>query len=320
MQRYGMTIPLSGVPLHEQRDWIAELQDLGYTDLWSSEGPSYDGFTPLALASTWAPRLRMGTAICPVFTRGPALLASSAAALADAAPGRFVLGIGASSDVIVERWNGIPFDRPYQRVRDTLLFLRAALRGEKVTEKYETFAVNGFRLAFPLERPPPIMVAALREGMLRLAGKLGDGAILNWLSADDVRTVAPIVKQFGQDKEIVARLFVAPSSDRDAVHGVARMAAAAYLNVGVYAAFHDWLGRGDLLAATRRAWNEGDRKRALSEIPESVLDELIIHGPPEACREHIARYVENGVDTPVLMVMPVGGDLRQAVRDLAPRG
>jgi probable F420-dependent oxidoreductase len=319
MRRYGMTIPFAGVPLHAQRELVTELGDLGYTDLWSSEGPSHDAFTPLALASTWVPEMRLGSAICPVYTRGPALMASSAASLADAAPGRFVLGIGASSDVIVQNWNGIPFERPYQRVRDTLQFLRRALAGEKVTEDYETFSIKGFRIGIEIEQPPRIMLAALREGMLRLAGRLADGAILNWLSADDVKTVAPIVKQFGEDKEIVARLFVCPNPDADAVRRMARMACAAYLNVGVYAAFHDWLGRGAQLAASRSAWQAGDRKRALVEIPDEVVDQLVIHGPPEACREHIARYVENGVDTPVLMIMPLGMDLRQAMRDLAPR-
>src|SRR5277367_3427434 len=97
-----------------------------------------DGFTPLALASIWAPSLRLGTAIIPVYTRGPATLAMSAATMAAAAPGRFVLGIGSSSNVIVERWNCVPFEQPYQRVRDTVRFLHAAMGGEKVTEEYET--------------------------------------------------------------------------------------------------------------------------------------------------------------------------------------
>src|ERR671923_164086 len=90
-------------------------------------------------------------------------------------------------------FDGIPFDKPYQRVRDTIGFLRAALAGEKVTEEYETFSVRGFRLGIPVPEQPPILVAALREGMLRLAGREGDGAIINWLSAEDVATVAPIV-------------------------------------------------------------------------------------------------------------------------------
>jgi probable F420-dependent oxidoreductase len=323
MQRYGMSIPFAGVPLHEHRDWILELQDLGYTDLWSSEADGADGFTPLVLASTWAPSLRLGVAIIPAFTRGPALLAQTAASLASAAPGRFVLGLGSSSNVIVERWNGIPFEEPYKRTRDTLRFLRAALGGQKVSETYDTFAVDGFRLNLPPIEPVPVLVAALREGMLRLAGREGDGAIINWLSADDVAKVAPIVagaSATGAPKEIVARIFVAPSTDREAVHRGARFMIAAYLNVGVYAAFHEWLGRGPVLEPMWKAWQAGDRKAALDAIPDGLIDELFVWGTPEQCREHIQRYVDNGVTTPALAVMRLGEvDPRQAIRDLAPR-
>jgi probable F420-dependent oxidoreductase len=321
MQRYGMTIPFDGIPLHEQRDWIVELADLGYTDVWSSEANGADAFTPLALASVWAPSLRLGTAIVPAFTRGPGLLAQSVGTLAQAAPGRFALGVGTSSNVIVEGWNGIPFEAPYQRTRDIVRFLRQALAGEKVTAEYETFSVRGFRLGVRPSEPVPILVAALREGMLRLAGREGDGAIINWLSADDVSTVAPIVQQAGggDGKEVVARIFVAPTDDADTVRGMGRFAIAAYLNVPVYAAFHEWLGRGDRLAEMWRLWKEGDRKAALAAIPDSVVDELIVWGTPEACREHLQRYVDNGVTTPALALMPFGIDARQAIRDLAPR-
>jgi len=325
VRRYGMTVPFDKVPLHAQRDLVVELADLGYTDLWSAEADGADAFTPLALASVWAPTLRLGTAIVPAFTRGPACLAQSVGSLAQAAPGRFVFGIGASSDVIVERWNGIPFDRPYQRVRDTVRFLRTALTGEKVRERYETFEVQGFRLGVVPPEPVPILVAALREGMLRLAGREADGAIVNWLSADDVTRVAPIVRSFGPgpdgaEKEIVARIFVAPGVDAETARGFGRFAIAAYLNVPVYAAFHEWLGRGDRLAGMWARWKEGDRKGALGEIPDSVVDELIVHGPPEACREHVQRYVEAGVTTPALAILPFPGvEPSRAIRDLAPR-
>src|ERR671920_598395 len=229
MQRYGMTIPFDGVPLHEQRDWIVELADLGYTDVWSSEANGADAFTPLALASAWAPTLRLGTAIVPAYTRGPGLLAMSAAALAEAAPGRVVVGVGTSSDVIVERWNDIPFEKPYQRTRDVVRFLRAALRGEKMSEELETFATRGFKVGRVPEVQPKIMVAGLREGMLRLAGRESDGAIINWLSAEDVATVAPVVQDAGGGgKEIVARIFVCPSEDTETVRRMGRFAIAAY--------------------------------------------------------------------------------------------
>jgi probable F420-dependent oxidoreductase len=316
MQRYGMTIPFDGAPLAEQREWIAELADLGYTDAWSSEAQGTDAFTPLALASVWAPSLRLGTAIVPAFTRGPALMAMSVGAMAEAAPGRFVLGLGTSSDVIVERWNDIPFDEPYKKTRDMVRFLRMALTGDKVDHEFDTFTVRGFRMGRPIEQVPPILVAALRPGMLRLAGREGDGAIVNWLSADDVKQAAVEV---GEGKEIVARIFVCPSEDRETVRKYGRMAIAAYLNVPVYAAFHEWLGRGPQLKGMWEAWTAGDRKAATAAIPDEVVDELIVHGSPEECRAHVQRYVDNGVTTPALAVLPFGVDVRQAVRDLAPR-
>lgn len=314
-----MTIPFDGLPLHAQRDAVAELEDLGYTDVWSAEANGADGFTPLVLASQWAPTLRLGSAIVPAFTRGPATLAQCVASLADAAPGRVAFGIGTSSDVIVERWNDIAFDEPYKKVRDTVRFLRTALTGEKVKETYDTFAVDGFKLGVVPEQQPRILIAALREGMLRLAGREGDGAIVNWLSADDVSTVAPVVHAGGDDKEVVARIFVAPTTDLDTVRAMGRYAIAAYLNVPVYAAFHQWVGRGERLQPMWDAWQAGDRKAALAAIPDSVVDELIVHGSPEECREHIGRYVANGITCPALAVLPFGIDPVQAARDLAPR-
>jgi probable F420-dependent oxidoreductase len=316
--RPGMTLPLPG-HLHAQRDQLVELADLGYTDVWSSEADGTDAFTPLALAAAWEPRLRLGTAIVPAFTRAPACMAQSVASLADAAPGRFAFGIGTSSNVIVERWNGVPFVEPYRRVRDMVRFLREALAGEKVSQRYDTFEVQGFRLGVRPEIPPKILVAALRPGMLRLAGREGDGAIINWLSAEDVAKVAPIVQAEGPDKEIVCRIFVCPSDDADAVRQGARFAIAAYLNVPVYAAFHEWLGRGEVLSGMWEAWKAGDRKAALAAIPDSLVDELVVHGTPEQCRAHLQRYVDNGVTTSSLALMALAPfDHAEAVRALSP--
>ena len=317
-----MTVPFDGVPLSEQRPWFEELQELGYTDAWSSEANGTDAFTPLVLASQWAPGLRLGCAIVPAYTRGPALLAQSIAALAETAPGRFAFGVGTSSNVIVSQWNGIPFDEPYKRVRDTVRFLKSALAGDKVDEAYDTFTVKGFKLGRKIAVQPQILIAGLRPGMLKMAGAESDGAIINWLSAEDVLKVNPIVQEAGGGvkKEIVARIFVCPNPDADAVRTAGRFAIAAYLNVPVYAAFHEWLGNGPKLQGMWDAWKAGDRKAALAAIPDEVVDALIVHGTPEQCRAHIQRYVDNGVTTPALAVMPFGGiDLRQAVRDLAPR-
>jgi probable F420-dependent oxidoreductase len=318
--RYGLTIPLDPVPLGSQRELVASLPGLGYTDVWSSETAGADGFTPLVLASQWAPSLRLGTAVIPVHTRGAAVLAQSFAALAMLAPGRVVAGIGASSRVIVEGWNSVPYDAPYARVRDTVRFLRAAFAGGKVDLAAQTLTVRGFRPALVPDPTPTIVVAALREGMLRLAGREADGAILNWLGAGNVaQAVAPVLAAAGgAQREIVARIFVVPVDDPDRVRPAAKAALAAYLTVPAYAAFHEWIGNGDRLARTWELWAAGDRREAAAAIPDSLVDELVVHGSPARCREHVARYVEAGVTTPVLALLPLGYDVAAAVRDLAP--
>jgi probable F420-dependent oxidoreductase len=314
MSRWGLTIPLMGMPLAQHQEIVAELEELGYTDAWSAETNGTDAFTPLALASQWAPGLRLGPAIVPVYTRGPGLLAQQAATLAGLAPGRFVLGIGTSSPAIVQRWNGIPFEEPYKRVRDTLRFLRRALAGEKVTD--EALGVKGFKLDNAPETPPEIALAALRPGMLRLAAREADGAITNWLSPQDVRQVRA---ELGGDKELLARIFVCPTPNAEEARALGRWMIAAYLTVPVYAAFHEWLGRGERLAAMNEAWAAGDRKAALDAVPDEVVDELVVHGTPEACRERVREYVDNGLDTPILAVLPADGvKIPEAVRALAP--
>lgn len=313
--RWGLTIPLTGVPLIEHRALVEELPDLGYTDVWTAETAGTDAFTPLVLASQWAPQLRLGTAIVPVYTRGPGLLAMSASTLAELAPGRFVLGIGASSPVIVESWNSAEFAEPFKRSRDTLRFLRSALAGAKVTESYETFSVAKFRLERAPDPAPSIMLAALRPGMLRLAAKEADGAITNWLAAADVPKVREVV---GPDVELAARIFVCPTEDAAAARALGRMMISSYLTVPVYAAFHEWLGRGEQLRPMHEAWAAGDRRKANEVIPDEVVDALVVHGSVASCRDQVQSYVDNGLTTPVLAVLPTGGDVFAQVRGLAP--
>ncbi|MBB5076082.1 LLM class F420-dependent oxidoreductase [Nonomuraea endophytica] len=316
-QNWGMTIPFSDRSLAASKELIAELPALGYTDAWSAEVNGADGFTPLAMAGEWAPGLRLGSAIVPVFTRGPGLLAMSAATLADLAPDRFVLGIGSSSPAVVGRWNAVEFARPYQRTRDTLRFLRKALAGEKVSERYETFEVKGFKLERAPRVAPKIVLAALRPRMLHLAASEADGAITNWLSPDDVRKVRA---ELGGETELIARLFVCVTEDADRVRELGRWMLAAYLTVPAYAAFHDWLGRGEVLRPMHEAWAAGDRQAALKSIPDEVVDALIVHGDAATCRARIGEYVANGLDTPVLAPIPAGEvSIDQAVRALAPK-
>jgi probable F420-dependent oxidoreductase len=318
--RWGITVPFTGLTLPDHAELVRALPSWGYTDLWSAEVAGIDAFTPLALASTWTDRLRLGTAIASVYTRGPALLAMSAAALAEAAPGRFVLGLGAASPAVVESWNGMAFEHPYQHTRDVLQVVRAALAGERVDYAGPTLRVDGFRLERPPIHAPPILLAALRPQMLRLAGSAADGAILNWLAAADVECC---VREIANPAaEVVARIFVCPTEDADHARALGRRLIAAYLTVPAYAAFHQWLGRD--LGELHKAWAAGDRRAAVASIDDEVVDALIVHGAPAQCRARVAEYVDHGVTTPVLALLPTpesGPDtLASLLSELGPDG
>jgi len=208
--RQGLTIPFAGVSLPDHEPLLRRADALGYHDLWSGEATGYDGFTPLALAAAWTERARLGTGVVNPYTRGPALLAQSAAALADASAGRFVLGIGSSSDRIVERWNGIPFEKPLTHVREAVAGLRPVFAGER--------GAGGFKLEAPPPEPIPIYVAALRGRMLRLAGEVGDGAWVNFLPLSAAEQVVGEVRAGEQaagrepgSVDIVCRFFNVPA-------------------------------------------------------------------------------------------------------------
>jgi len=326
-KRLALTVPIDGFTLAEHPDLLREAERLGYRDAWSYEADGIDAFSPLTVAGQ-ASGLRLGTAIVNVYTRGPATLAMSAAGVADLAPGRFILGIGSGSDVIVESWNGGAFRKPATRVREMTQFLRRALAGERVVFRGETFAVDGFRLSRPPAAPVPIYIAALRAGMLGLAGEVGDGVILNWLAPEDVPRCVAVVREAaakaGRDPaaiEITCRVFVHLDED----DATARRHVAAYLNVPVYRAFHEWLGRTQVLATMWDAWTRGDRRGAVAAIPERVIDELLLRGPGPRIREGIQRYLDAGVDTAFILLQSSEPDparkretLRTAIRALAP--
>jgi probable F420-dependent oxidoreductase len=304
LARFAVTVPFAKTPLAEHAPLLAALEAAGYTDFWTQEVRGFDALTPLPAIAVQAPRARLGAAVAGVYTRGPALLAMQAAAVAEAAPGRFALGIGTSSELIVERWNAARFERPVARVRDTLGFLRAALAGERVDAAYETFAVRGFALDRAPAVPPELWIAALGPRMLALAGAEADGVCLSLLSADDVRRVLPVFEVAGgRGKGVFLRVGVLALTDAERARRVARKLLAPYLAVGPYARFHAALGRGTEVERVATAIRAREREAAYAAIPDAWVDGLVVHGPPEACRAQLARFVDAGVTTLAIDVL-----------------
>jgi probable F420-dependent oxidoreductase len=306
--RWGLTLPFAGVPLAATEPLVRQAEAAGWDDLWTGDTNGPDGFTPLALAAAWTERMRLGTGVVSVFTRGPAVLAQQAAALADASGGRFVLGLGASSDVIVERWNRVAFERPLSKVRDTVAALRPVFAGER--------GPGGFKLDTPPVAPVPIYVAALRDRMLGLSGSIADGTCLNFLplsSAEQVvRAIAP---QDGHD--IVCTCFCIPRPAEDGL-GLARFMFAGYATVPVYEAFFRGLGWGDAIDSMVDAWRAGDRKGAAALAPEELLREIFVFGGADEMRERLAAFAAAGITTLCLMPICEPDELPAFIDGMAP--
>jgi probable F420-dependent oxidoreductase len=307
--RWGLTLPLAGRSLPEHEEVVRRAEAAGYTDLWTGETSGPDGFTPLALAAAWTSETRLGTGVVGVFQRGPALLAQQAAALADASGGRFVLGIGASSDRIVEGWNGIPFERPLSKVDETVEFLRPALAGERTS--------TGFKIE-TTPPPVPIVLAALRGKMLRLAVEKADGAFTNFLPISGLERVAGEIADAPEGFELLCRFFCLPG-EREQIEPLARFMFSSYVTVPVYAAFYEWLGHGEAIAEMRELWAAKDRQGAAAAAPWELIEEMFILGSPDEMRARLNEFVDGGITLPILTpICPPEAQI-DLIEALAPR-
>jgi probable F420-dependent oxidoreductase len=310
LNRWGLTLPLPSLALREHADLVQRAEAAGYTDLWSGETNGPDGFTPLAAAATWTESVRLGTGVVGVFTRGPALLAQQAAALADLSGGRFALGIGASSDRIVEGWNRMPFERPLSRVAETVDFLDAAFAGERTA--------TGFRLEQPPTHTPPIVLAALRGKMLRLAVERTAGAFTNFLPLSALPRVTKQLEGAPQGFELLCRFFCIPGK-REQAEPLARFMFASYVTVPVYEAFFRWLGYGERVEEMVRAWRAKEREAAVAAAPWDVIEDTFVFGSPEEMRARLDAFVAGGITLPILMPITTPDRMSELIDRLAPR-
>jgi probable F420-dependent oxidoreductase len=308
-RRWGLTLPLPTLPLAEHAEHVRRAEAAGYTDLWSGETQGPDGFTPLALAATWTERVRLGTGVVGVFTRGPALLAQQAAALADASGGRFALGIGASSDRIVEGWNRMPLERPLSKMSETIDFLREVFAGGR--------ADGGFKLEQPPAQPVPIVVAALRGKMLRLAAEKGDGAFTNFLPLGALPKVTEALDGAPEGFELLCRFFCAPGR-REEVEPLARWMFASYATVPYYEAFFRWLGYGERIDEMVAAWKRKERDAATAAAPWELIEDIFIFGEPTEMKERLGRFVEGGITLPILTPVTTPDRFGELIEALGP--
>lgn len=316
MERLGFTPPLLGFSVRRSAELAREAEDLGYTDAWTAETSGPDAFSVAAAVAMTTSTMRLGCAVIPVFTRPPALIAMSAMAVQQASDGRFNLGLGASSPVIVGGWMGQQFERPLTRTRETVETVKAALAGEKVKYAGETLTVASFKLDPPPEQPIPIYLAALGPKMLGLANEVADGIALYLATEEGIR----IARDAAPGKEIVERVMCCPDEPVDEVRNLIKWLITPYLAVLAYNNFIAAQGYDDVASKLMSSWTKGDRDAAREAIPDELVDKLVLIGPSGKCKERIAELREAGLATPILAFLSAQGPaaVEKAFRAMAP--
>jgi probable F420-dependent oxidoreductase len=285
--------------------------DLGYRSFWTAETTGPEAFTVLAAAGAAAPGLDLGTGVLALQLRTPLVVAMAGATLQALHPDRdILLGIGISSPVVTERWHGTPYgDRPLDRVREYVAVVRAALTGEKVDFSGDFYQVKGFRLGVRLgERRPKIVVGALNPKMLALAGEVADGVLLNYLPASHVPWSVKQVRK-GGGAEIYAYVHAGVCEREDGVE-LARRDLFSYAVVDSYARNFERAGFADEVAEIRARFAAGDRAGAVGAVSDRMVDAIDVMGDAAMVAATMQAYVDAGVDVPVLMPLPWGGDRR----------
>ncbi|HUA35291.1 MAG TPA: LLM class F420-dependent oxidoreductase [Candidatus Binataceae bacterium] len=305
--RLGITIPHEPFQNPHLADLVRTAERCGYTDAWSYESFGADAFSPIAAASMVSTKLRFGTAIVPVFSRPAPLIAMSAITTNQISGGRFILGLGISTPNIMQGWMGVPFRKPVTMMKETVQALRAIFRGEKVTLNGQMVHINGFKIDIPFEQPPPIYIGAQGSLMLRLAGEIGDGLIVNFITPETLPAMLEHTREgmraTGKDPatlDVACRIIVALDEDEGTVRTLFKRSLTAYVTVPQYNKFFREIGFENEAGTAIEAWNAGDRKKALESVTDAMVEKIFVFGNAAQCKRRLDDYARGGITTTAL--------------------
>ena len=318
-----MDIALTGLamPVAEFPAIAREAETRGYRTAWVGEASGAEAIVLSTLIATHTTTLKIANGVIPVQTRTPIVYGQAAATLGHLAPGRFALGLGLSSEIIIGQWHGLPFAPSIQQMREAVQIIRTAASGERVNFDGKFYRLKNFRLAIPAPSPAPrIYLAALGPRMCELAGEVADGVLLNWLPPSampaSVAHVEAGAKRAGRslsDIDVAVYVRTCVTDEPTVVRETLARDITGYAIVSVYARFFTECGFAEEVEAVNAAWKAGDRAGAVKGISERVLDGLGAVGSADFCREQMNAFARTGATPVVLPFAPSGPGARASM-------
>lgn len=308
MTRLGVAIS-GGLAPRDIVECVKLAEELGYESAWVAEGHGGDQFAILAACAMATTRIKLGTSISSIFVRSIPTIAMAAATVDDISHQRFILGLGSSHKVQVEPEHGLTFDRPLQRLRESVEIIRGLLRDGVVSYQGDTVTIERFDLWFSPSRPEiPIYLAGLFPQMLEICGEIAQGVILTRSTLETGRRVAEHVavgaKRAGRnpaDIEITSLLPCAVAASKHEACEALRP------TVGFYGGFFPRYNRliaesgfPEVAQAIREAWGRGDREGAVRAVPDALVAATGVVGTAAECQERIAAYRQSGIHLPII--------------------
>lgn len=297
---------------------VGEAEELGAEMAFIAEDIGCrDAFALGVLAATRTDSIRLATGVANPYTRNPTSLAMAAATLDEISGGRAILGLGSSSPSLIEAQMGIPVGRPVTIMKESVGIIRGLLGGEPVAFAGKRFRYRDAHLeARPVQGRVPIYFAAMGPQMLRLAGRIADGVLLNvgatteyigWAVGEIVRG-AESVNRPPQEVTIAAWITAYITEDRAAGLTRAREWLAGMLSIPRQGELLLEHAGGDLsiLSEIRAACglypSRGDRSLAARYISPELAERMTIVGDASHARERLEEYRVAGVQVPVLSI------------------
>ncbi|RLA45557.1 MAG: hypothetical protein DRR06_07010 [Gammaproteobacteria bacterium] len=309
-RRVAVTLP-AGPQVSDTITRVKWAEANGYTDAWFADAGAPDALTTAAALASETSTLRIGVAVTPVFTRTPAVLAATANTLGQLLPGRFVMGLGSSSQTMMENWHGQEFGKPLTRVKNTAIMVRSILNGEKSNFDLDGLRSHGYSQA-QMDNPPPIYIAALRSKMIEMATEVGDGVIFNLWPQRALPRMIEHAKHGAQNAgkdwtnvEIVNRAMVLITDDKASARDLFRAAFAPYYATPVYNAFLAWAGFTEAAQTITEGWAARDRAKTGGALSDAMVDEIAVIGSADECRERLIADMAAGIDTQI--ISPLAG-------------
>ena len=308
-------------------------EDLGYESAWMAEGQAGDQFSILTACAVATERIQLGTCISSVFVRTAPTIAMAAACVDHFSDGRCILGLGSSHKAQVGPEHGLPFSKPVQHLRDCVDIIRILLRDGAVS--YQGSAINIKRFEFwfqPYRKEIPIVLGAVNPKMLQICGEIAQGAMLVFSTVEHTRMAAENValgaRSAGRDPKDVdlsSLVTCSVSDDKDEAREPMRNAVARYAHqLPRYRMMMEEAGFAEEVQAVVRAMEEGDRERALSLVPDGLVDKMALLGTAEECHEQLQKFRQAGLTLPIIHPQVSGQknpkrQAMEAIRACAPR-